>query len=290
MMKRMIFLVLSTLLATDAISQDTIPIKYYYLQNFVFGSGYWVYQDTVNNDIDSISLVSCMHNAIAPNPIYDDYQEYFLMDYYSHSYDCNFNDYIIDNRWTRNGGGQYGELGQPIMHVGQFDIIPEVGNGFNGYEIMDIFDSLEIHGNVFYNVVWSRVEEDQQYQYEFIYDTDLYFAPGTGIDRKEYTDILGTTHVWDLVNWLANIYTGVSEDLPMNAKATVYPNPAHEKITIQSDGMQRLELIDLMGNVINTFNVRSDKCAFDVKVYSQGVYFIKVITNEGNIVEKIVIK
>lgn len=289
-MKRMTFSFFAILLTISVFSQDTNSVKSYFRDNFVFGAGYWVYQDTVNNDQDSISLVNCMHNYVSPNPGWPDYQEYFLMDYYSHSYDYSYNEYIITHYWKRNGGGQYGELGQPIMHIGQYDNIPEVGNGFNGYEIMDIFDSLVVNGNVFNDVVWSHIYEDQQYQYEFSYDTELYFAQDVGIIRKVYLDSLGINHVWDLVNWQTDIYTDVNEDLLLNEKVIIYPNPTNGKITVKAKGMERVELRDIQGKTIYISKGKCDKCYIDIKDNSQGVYFIKVITNKGIVIEKIVIE
>ena len=292
-MKKKISVLLSCLLTANVFSNDTIPVKEYYELNFVFASGYWVYRDTVNNDIDSISLVNCMHDYVDPNPLWNDYQEYYLMQCHSHSYDYSYNDYIFVETWKRNGGGDYGELGQPIMYIEQYAQYPEVGSGFNGFEIIDIItNSIEIQGNVFNNVVVSRIYEDDQYQYEFEYTTDLYFGPKVGIIRKEYTDDLGVKHVWDLVNWqsIPYIYTGIEQITPNDDNMILYPNPANRQVILKSQGMKSIELIDLQGKSILKTKCNCDEFVVNLENSLNGIYFIRVITNKGVIVKKVVIQ
>lgn len=289
-MKRMISAFCLCLLIANAFSQGTIQVKNYFRYGFVFESGYWVYRNTATNEQDSISLVSTVHNYIYPNPAIPDYQEYYKMNFYSHSFNYSFNEFIITDYWKRNGGGEYGELGQPIMHIGQFVPYPEIGNGFNGYEIMDIFPSYVVNGMVFNDVVWSRVFEDQQYQHEFDYDTDLYFAPGVGIIRKSYTDHLGVTHVWDLVNWQSNIYTHVDDDLRSNEEVLIYPNPARDKVSIKLEGMLSAELVNMHGVVTCKPVIIDDTCSFDLKDYSPGIYVVRLFTTGGVITRKIIVE
>lgn len=288
-MKRTLLLLYVGLLATTIVSQDIIPVKDYFKSGFVFSEGYWVYEDTVTHEQDSITLLSCVQNYISPNPVNPDYEEYYLMDFYSHTYDYYFNEFIVTRYWKRNGGGQYGELGQPVMHIGQYDYSPEPGNGFNGYEILDILQNLEVNEHVFNYVVWSRIYKDQQYQYEFDYDTDLYFAPGTGIIRKEYTDSLGINHIWDLVNWQTSIYTGIEEGPTLDQKVRIFPNPAHDKFTIQYPDIFKVELLNLFGKTMLRYQGSVNHLEVELQGIDPGIYFVRILTNKGIITEKLVV-
>jgi hypothetical protein len=289
-MNKIVSAFICCVLISNALSQETIPVKGYFMNNFVFESGYWVYRDTLNNDIDSITLTNCIHNYVSPNPACPDYQEYFLMEFYSHSYDYSYNEYLITQFWKRNGGGYYGELGQPIMHIGQYQQYPEVGNGFNGYEIIDIIDIIEVSGSVYYDVVVSRVYEEQQYQYDFEYNTDLYFAPGVGIIREEYIDDLGNDHVWDLINYETNLYTGIDESSIENKNIILYPNPASGKVTVLFHGIESIEIYDAQGRSIIKSDCKCNKFEFNCENILQGMYFIKVAANHDVKIKKIVIE
>lgn len=270
-------------------SQSTISVAGYFRNGYVFESGYWVYRDTATNQTDSISLVSCIHNYINPNPAIPDYQEYYKMNFYSHSFGYNFNEFIITHYWKRNGGGEWGQLGQPVMHIEQFANYPEVGNGFNGYQIMNIFPSYEVNGVEFFNVVWSRVFESQQYQHEFDYDTDLYFAPGVGIIRKAWVDDLGINHVWDLINWESNIYTSIDDEQAPGNEIVACPNPATDKITVSFNGMMNAEILNLQGKVVRRSIARDNTSVIDLINMPTGVYVLKVFIPEGVLTRKIVV-
>jgi len=288
-MKSILFAYLFFFTLSSVFSQDIDPVKGYFKNNFVFESGYWVYQDTSNADIDSISLTSCIHNYVSPNPGWPDYQEYYLMDYHSHTNNYDYNDYIITNYWKRNGGGYYGELGQPIMHIGQYQQLPEVGNGFNGYEIITIINELEIAGNIFYGVVVSRIYVDEQYQNEFFYDTDLYFAPDVGIIRKEYTDSNEVKHVWDLIDWQTNIYTGIKGGVEEET-ALIYPNPARTFVVVKCKEVREVQIFDAYAKLMLSRECSSDEIILDVKdVLLPGLYFLKITSDSGIFLKKVII-
>jgi hypothetical protein len=52
---------------------DTGNVYGYFVTKFVFGSGFWVYQDTVTGETDSISIVDISHGYYGPNPAFNDY-------------------------------------------------------------------------------------------------------------------------------------------------------------------------------------------------------------------------
>ncbi len=288
-MKRLTVLFLISLAIGGIYSQQIVPVASYFRNGFVFESGYWVYRDTATHAQDSITLVNCIHNYIYPNPGNPDYQEYYKMNFHSHSFGYNFNEFIITLYWKRNGGGEWGQLGQPVMHIAGYPWYPQVGNGFNGYQIMDIFPSFEVNGTTFNNVVWSRIFENEQYQHEFDYDTDLYFSPGVGIIRKAWIDGQGISHCWDLIDWQSNIYTGIGEDKLQNNEIIVFPNPASDQITVTCTGLEYAEILNLQGDFVCRSTARNFRCEFDLKDLPPGVYFLKLNTAEGVYTRKVVV-
>lgn len=288
-MKHMTLSLLIVLMAVGAFSQQTIQVNPYFKNNFLFESGFWVYQDTTELTTDSITLESAAFGSIPPNPAFNHFQEFYLMNLRSHTFDAEYNEFIITNHWRRNGGGDFGELGQPLMHIKDFENAPQVGNGFNGYEIMDILDEIEVNGVPFSNVVWSRVYADEQHQHEFDFDTDLWFAPGVGIIRKAWTDDQDVSHVWDLINWQVSGYTSIAENSLTAQEVTIFPNPAKTNVTVHAAGMERLELLDIKGKTIMEFDRLNGAIEIDLHGISSGVYMMKVSTASGVAVKKMVI-
>ncbi len=69
----------------------------------------------------------------------------------------------------------------------------------------------------------------------------------------------------------------------------VYPNPTHSTIHINSDfNIQSIELYDIQGRILATSLENSNDTLFDISGKQNGVYFLKINTENGSKVEKIV--
>ena len=115
--------------------------------------------------------------------------------------------------------------------------------GFNGFEILAILDTLQVGDVLYENVIWSRVYENQQYQHEFEFDTDLFYAENIGLVREVYTDDNGIHHVWNLVNWEGNLITGTDDKEALSAQVRIYPNPTKDKIIINFNGLNNTQVL-----------------------------------------------
>lgn len=59
---------------------------------------------------------------------------------------------------------------------------------------------------------------------------------------------------------------------------SIYPNPATNTITIESEGkIESITILDLYGNVVSTFN----SSTFDVSDFDNGIYFVRAETKLG---------
>jgi len=74
-------------------------------------------------------------------------------------------------------------------------------------------------------------------------------------------------------------------------KIEIFPNPAIEKISIQSDKIiNTLEVYDLAGQLISTQLVNSKFLQYNTSYLIQGVYILKLFTNEGIKTQQLIIK
>jgi len=278
MKRRIVFsvLMIPLLLTGQVQSQGTIYVNPYYKANYIFQEGFWVYRDTLTGETDSCSLESVHHGFYSPNPVFTDYREFYKVWYFSHSTGTTYNDHFMDYLWRINGGGEWGELGQPVMMVNYYG--PMMG-GYNGYEILAILDSIVLQNYVFYNAAWSHIEEEEQYQPEFEFDTDLYYVPGVGLARKEYTDDNLVHHVWELMNYENSPLTGTSEVSTMPDEIIIYPNPCHDMIFITGRDSYHCNIFDLSGKLL----YQGEGIKWNVRFLPPGIYLMLLINERSNL-------
>lgn len=87
----------------------------------------------------------------------------------------------------------------------------------------------------------------------------------------------------------------ITVDLCMNVSESVapqwsvYPNPAHGFITVQTTGTAvHVQLTDVTGRILTDAAVSNSSVQLDLSAYSSGIYFVKLISNDEVIgIEKI---
>jgi len=88
------------------------------------------------------------------------------------------------------------------------------------------------------------------------------------------------------INITSNCGLG-SEEFVAN-KAVLFPNPTSSIITINSNKIiKRIELYDSLGRVLVSKIVESNQSSLDLSNYSNGIYFVKIITDNSEKIEKI---
>jgi Secretion system C-terminal sorting domain/FG-GAP repeat len=70
----------------------------------------------------------------------------------------------------------------------------------------------------------------------------------------------------------------------------VYPNPTKGKITIECEGMEKVEVIDITGKIVYELTISTDVLDIDITTFSKGVYFVKVSSQDAVAVERIVLE
>ncbi len=81
------------------------------------------------------------------------------------------------------------------------------------------------------------------------------------------------------------------DDLTDNNEINIYPNPAEEKITINGNGIESYEVIDILGNsIISIENNPAYNFVIDISDFSSGLYLIKFNRNREITVKQFIKK
>lgn len=68
----------------------------------------------------------------------------------------------------------------------------------------------------------------------------------------------------------------------------IYPNPAKDNILIEGLQTGKIEIMDINGKVLKNDNIFDTKTSINISKLSSGVYSIRIITNNGIIIKKLV--
>ncbi len=71
---------------------------------------------------------------------------------------------------------------------------------------------------------------------------------------------------------------------------SIYPNPTNKKINIEGNNIDFIELINSKGQLIETIKAKSNKTLIDLSKQSKGIYFVKVVTEKGVGVKKVILE
>ena len=76
----------------------------------------------------------------------------------------------------------------------------------------------------------------------------------------------------------------VSED---NGLVKLYPNPTKGRVDIVAEGMQRITMMNALGQVVDDFEVSGDQTSLNLGEQSEGIYLVRIHTVNGTIVKKV---
>ena len=93
-----------------------------------------------------------------------------------------------------------------------------------------------------------------------------------------------------LTAWFG-MYGGIGEEDNGKLKVEIYPNPAGNTVTIRTndDSPLRMAVMDMNGRVV--LECRQDTgVPIDVSQLPRGAYFVRITTDEGTAVKKLIVK
>jgi len=82
-------------------------------------------------------------------------------------------------------------------------------------------------------------------------------------------------------------------DFNLSSEVLVYPNPMKDVFYIKTaDGLivERIEIIDVLGRILKTFDKTTNTEPYELGNLSSGVHLIKISSNQGELIKRIIIK
>ncbi len=203
---------------------------------------------------------------------------------------------IVDGNieWENNfGSSQYDkawsldtDLDKGVIVVGEVGAADNDVAGFYGgyrdYWVIKIDD--------FGNLVWEKnyggSNEDRAFSV-VRYPNYGYVVGGSArSDDYDVSNNLGQFDAWILLlNNPVNI-----DNISSSNDMFLYPNPTKGKITVQAEGIESIEVFDITGKHLTGFQNLSGLKELDLSKNTKGIYIIKVTTQKGVVVEKVVLE
>ena len=110
---------------------------------------------------------------------------------------------------------------------------------------------------------------------------------GTAVLHARVTSELCANEV-DVALPINATYFGVEDNDAMKVK--VYPNPTRNTVTVEAEGIERLRLIDMMGQVLEVRDCgRSDNVVLHLSGYTPAVYMLEIKTVNGTVKKRLVV-
>ena len=81
--------------------------------------------------------------------------------------------------------------------------------------------------------------------------------------------------------YLKSSFLGLDEKETGPTDFSLYPNPTNGDVTIETEGMQRLTVANMFGQVIYDAEVSNDTRTLDMSQFGSGVYMIRIYTESG---------
>ena len=99
----------------------------------------------------------------------------------------------------------------------------------------------------------------------------------------------GQTSDWSASLFVTTKSVGINSWL--DNSVSLYPNPAKEYVDIRVDGdltVTMMEVYDVYGKLVNTVNVVDNPTRINVSALADGMYFVRVTTEEGTVTKTFV--
>ncbi len=95
----------------------------------------------------------------------------------------------------------------------------------------------------------------------------------TGVGRVDALAAVNAVPAWD----------GVKETA---LNANLFPNPTRDNFTIQCEGMKQVEIYSIDGRLVQSLSVNGSECL--IEGLDCGIYMVRIETDEGSVVRKMV--
>ena len=189
--------------------------------------------------------------------------------------------------WGYRFAGESVTIKEMMQAIAEADLrfaFTDEPSSWGGYMLTDLtFDYNEVHYdlsgyNAMYNVngvqSWYTFDEQTVVNGDFVKWGDYTIG----------TEIAAWTYVWETPVQPVSVYSNVNEMAATTM--SIYPNPATDRLFVDAENLQRVEMYDILGhNVLTTTNN-----VVDLSGLEAGVYFVTVRTEGATKTTKLVVK
>ena len=70
---------------------------------------------------------------------------------------------------------------------------------------------------------------------------------------------------------------------------SLFPNPARDRVTVKAEGLCEIAVYDVAGRQVRCQVVEGNEAQVDLSGLNQGVYFFRISTEQGCLLQKVVL-
>ena len=130
--------------------------------------------------------------------------------------------------------------------------------------------------------------EGQTY-YEYIDTpeaTGMYFYQVTAVYDNECESDPAMSGDNEALNYVQAEVTSLGEN---NDKVALYPNPTKGNVTIEANGMSRITVVSVLGQVVFDTELDDDSYILNMAQFNAGMYMVRVNTEDGVVVKRVTV-
>ena len=87
-------------------------------------------------------------------------------------------------------------------------------------------------------------------------------------------------------NYVIGVCDGISEN---SDNVALYPNPTSGNVTIQANGMSRITVVSVLGQVVFDTELNANEYTLNMGQFNAGLYMVRVYTEEGVTVKRVTV-
>ncbi len=120
-----------------------------------------------------------------------------------------------------------------------------------------------------------------------IYQSDIAVGHGVGATNPDAGSNIGNAA--DMIYVCYELFSGVNEYLNLSEGISIYPNPSHGNVNIQSvQIVNKVEVINCTGSVLYSFNPESQQYTMNLETLASGIYLINLYMGNQKVVKRFV--
>jgi hypothetical protein len=183
--------------------------------------------------------------------------------------------------WDNTGSG-----GSPGNILYQETVLSDVvyENAQNKFHVYPFSAPLTVSGTIY--IGWQQVSLDQLnigFDFNNNNQTKIYYNVGLGWANTSFAGSLLMRPIFDICE---TSFVSVAEETKVENEVKLFPNPANENVTIQSnEQVENISIFDISGKYLRGFSQTNN---FNVRELATGIYLVNVATKKGNTTHRLV--